>query len=156
MFFFGAGEGENTMAPQELIAPEACFIGIRAEQNAREVNSDHASRVPRHYLQQKNELLTKDKLRQKCILEEVHRKHFPDVPLALPPFHLPKEIPCKADPKRASVNIVFSRAIEARDFERYAPQRGCNSHSPELTVWSELRHVPPAQQAALAWRNTLL
>ena len=61
------------MAPHELIAPEACFIGIRAEQNALEANSDHASRVPKHYLQQKNELLTKDKLRQKCILEEVSR-----------------------------------------------------------------------------------
>ena len=33
------------MAPHGLIAPEACFIGIRAEQNAPEANSDHASRV---------------------------------------------------------------------------------------------------------------
>ena len=45
------------MAPQELNAPESCFTGIRAEQNASEANSDCASRVPEPYLQQKNELL---------------------------------------------------------------------------------------------------
>ena len=144
------------MAPHELIAPEACFIGIRAEQNALEANADHASRIPKHYLKQKNELLTKDKLRQKCILEEVLRKHFPNVPLALPPCQIPNDIPSQADPKRAPVNLVFSRLTEARDFERHAPQRGCKFHSPELTVWSELCHVPPAQQAALAGGNILL
>ncbi len=143
------------MAPHKLIALEVCSIGIRAELNASEVNSDHASRVLKHCLRQKNELLAKEKLRQKRIREEVYRKHFPDVPLAVPPCQLPKEIPCKADPKPASVNKVFSRAIEARDLERHATQRGCNSHSPELTVWSELCHVPSAQQAALAWRNAL-
>lgn len=143
------------MAPQELSALMARSIGIRAELSASEVNSDHASRVLKHCLQQKNELHAKEKLRQKRILEEVYRKHFPNVPLAVPPCQLPKEIPCKADPKRASVNKVFSRSIEARDLERDATQRGCNFHFPELTVWSELCHVPSAQQAALAWRNTL-
>ena len=143
------------MAPHELIATEACIIGIRAEQNAREANSDHASRIPKHCLQQKDLLLSKDKLRQRCILEEVYRKHFPKVPLALLPFQLPKEIPRKADSKRASVNLVFSRSTEEREFERHAPQRGCNFHSPELTVWSEPCHVPSAQQAALAGRNNL-
>jgi len=109
------------MAPQELIALEACSIGIRAELNASEVNSDHASRA-----------------------------------LAVPPCQLPKkELPCKADPKRASVNILFSRPIEARDFERHATQRGCNFNSPELTVGSELCHAPSAQQGAPAWRNML-
>ena len=143
------------MAPHELIAPEACFIGIRAAQNALGVNSEHAGRVTRHYLKQKNELLTRGKLLQKCILEEVHRKHFPNVPLALPPFHIPNDIPSQADPKRAPVNLVFSRPTEARDFERHATQRGCKFHSPELTVWSELFHVPPAQQEARAGENIL-
>jgi hypothetical protein len=59
------------MAPHELIAPEACSLGIRAELKGTEANSDHASRVPKHYLQQKNEIVTKEKLRQKCILAEV-------------------------------------------------------------------------------------
>ena len=77
------------MAPHELIAPEACFIGIRAELNACEANTDHASRVLKHYLQQKNELLTKDKLRQKCILEEVYRKHFPECSASSPTFSAP-------------------------------------------------------------------
>jgi len=108
------------MAPHELIALEACSSGIRVEMNASEVNSDHASRVLKECLQQKNELLAKEKLRQKHILEEVYRKHFPDVPLAIPPCQLPKQIPCKADPKRASVNMVFSRAIEACDGEKDA------------------------------------
>ncbi len=143
------------MAPHELMALEACSIGIRADLNASEVNSDHASGVLKHCLQQKNELHAKEKLRQKRILQEVYRKHFPDVPLAVPPCQLPKEIPCKADPKRASVNKVFSRAIEAHDLERDATQRGCNFHSPELIVWSEPCHVPSVQQAALAWRNIL-
>ena len=40
------------MAPHELIASEACFIGIRAEQNALGVNADHANRIPRQYLKQ--------------------------------------------------------------------------------------------------------
>jgi len=144
------------MAPHELIAPEACFIGIRAEQNALEAASDHASRVPRQYLKQKNDLLTNGKLREKCILEKVPRKHFPDDPLALPPCHIPNDIPSQADPKRAPVKFVFSRPTEARDFERHAPQRGCKFHCPELTVWSELCYVPPAQQAARAWGNILL
>jgi hypothetical protein len=143
------------MAPQGLIASEAYFIGIRAEQNSPEANSAHASRIPKHYLQQKNEPLTKDKLRQKCILGEVYRKHFPQVQLALLPFQFPKENPSNADPTRAPVNIVLSRSTEARDFERHAPQRGCNFHSPELTVWSEPCHVPSAQQAALAGRKNL-
>ena len=143
------------MAPQGLNEPEACFIGVRAEQNGREADSDRASRVPNHFLQQKHALLTRDKLRQKCILEEVPRKYFPNVPLALPPCQLPIEIPCQADSKRASVNLDFSRPTEARDFERHATQRGCKFHSPELTVWTELYHVPPAQQSALAWSNVL-
>ena len=143
------------MPPHKLIAPEACSIGIRAELNACEADSDHASRVPKHYLQQKNEFLTKDKSRQKCILEEVYRKHLPNVPLALPPFQLPNEIPSQADPKRAPVNIVFFSPTEPRGFERHATQRGCNFHSPELTVWSELCHVPSAQQPARAGRNIL-
>lgn len=41
------------MAPPELIAVEACFIGIRAELSAPDINSDHACRVPKHYPQQK-------------------------------------------------------------------------------------------------------
>jgi hypothetical protein len=143
------------MAPHVVIAPEACFIGMRADRNACEADSDHASRIPNHYLQQKNELVTKDKLRQKRILEEVYKRYFPDVPLALPPCHLRIEISCKADSKRVSANIVFSRPIEARDFERHATERGCNFHSPELTVWTELCHVSSAQPAALAWRDIL-
>jgi hypothetical protein len=143
------------MAPQGLIESEACFIGIRAEQNAPEANSDHASRIPKYCLQQKDLLLSKDKLRQRCILEEVYRKHFPDVPLALPPFPLPIDIPSKADATRAPTNIVPSRSTEARDFERHATQRGCNVHSPELTVWTELCHVPSAPQPVLAWGNVL-
>ena len=153
--FFGAFDRGKKMIPHGLTPLATCFIGIRAELNAAQVNSDHTSRVLRHCLQQKNELLAKEKLRQKRILEEVHRKHFPDVPLAVPPCQLPKEIPCKTDPKRASVNKLCSRAIQARDFERHATQRGCNFHSPELTVWSELCHVPSAQQAALVWINIL-
>ena len=143
------------MAPHELVASEACFIGIRAELNACETNSDRASRVPEPYLQEKNRLRTKNKLRQNCIFEEAYRKRFPDVPLALPPFRLPNEIPSQADPKRAPANIVFSRSTKARDIERRATQRGCNFHSPGLTVWSELCHVPSAQQAALPGRNIL-
>jgi hypothetical protein len=144
------------MPPHGLIAPEACFIGIRAEQNAFEANSDHANRIPRQYLKQKNRLLKRDNLRRKRILDEAPRKHFPDVPLALPPSHIPNGIPSQADPECAPVNLVFFRRTEACDFERHAPQRGCKFHSPELTVWSELFYVPPAQQAALAWGNNLL
>jgi hypothetical protein len=143
------------MAPHELIAPEAFSIGIRADLNASEANSDHASRLPKHYLQQKNERLTKDKLQQQRILEEVNQKHFRNVPPALPPRQLANEIPCKSHPKRASVNLVFSRSIEGHDFERHATQRGCRFHSPELTVWSELCHVPSAEQGARAGRNIL-
>ena len=143
------------MAPQECIAPAACIIGIRAEQNACEANPDHASRLPKHHPQQKNKHLTKDKLQQQRILEEVYQEHFRNVPPALPPCHLRIEISCKADSKRVSANIVFSRPIEARDFERHATERGCNFHSPELTVWTELCHVSSAQPAALAWRDIL-
>ena len=69
------------MTPQGRIAPEACFIGIRAEGNACESNTGHASRFLKPYLQQKNGLLTKDRLRQNCILEEVCGKHFTTLPL---------------------------------------------------------------------------
>ena len=144
------------MAPHELIASEACFIGIRAEQNALGVNADHANRIPRQYLKQKNKLLKRENLRQKCILEEVPRKHFPDDPLALPSSQIPNDIPSQADPKRARVNLVFSRRTEACDFERHAAQRGCKFHSSELAAWSELGLVLPAPQAALAWGNNLL
>jgi len=41
------------MAPQELIAHEACLIGIPADRTVCEANTDHASRVLKHYLQQK-------------------------------------------------------------------------------------------------------
>jgi hypothetical protein len=143
------------MAPHELIAPEGCLVGNRAEGKACESSANHASRVLKHYLQQKNEILTKDELRRECIIEEVCRKHLSDVPLALPLCQLPNNIPSKADPKRALVNIVVSCPSEARDVERPATQRGCNSHSPELTVWSELCHVPSAQQVALPGTNTL-
>jgi len=78
------------MAPLELITRKACCIGIRAERGVPEANSDHPGRVPEHYLQQKNKLLTK-----------------------------------------------------------------ANFHSPELTVWSKLCHVPSAQPAAPAWRNMI-
>jgi hypothetical protein len=144
------------MTPQDLIAPEAGGIGIRAEQSGAEANSHHADRIPKLYPQQKNEFFTKVKSWQKCILEEMYRKHFLDVPLALPPSQPPDDIPCEADPKRAPVNLVFSRPPDARDFERHAPQRGCKFLYPELTVRSELCHVPPARQAALAGRNILL
>ena len=77
------------MAPQELIAPEACIIGIRAEQNALEANPDHASRLPKHYLQQKNERLTKDKLQQKCILEEVYQEALPQCSASSPTLSPP-------------------------------------------------------------------
>lgn len=143
------------MAPHNLIAPEACFSGIRAELNAGKANTDHASRVPKHCLEQNNELLTKDKLRQDCILKEVYRKHFPNVPLALPSCRLPNEIRCNAHPKRALVNIVVTRPSKARDFERHATHRGCSFHSPELIAWSELCHVPTAEQAVLPWANIL-
>lgn len=143
------------MAPHELIAYEACFIGILAEQNAPEANSDHARRIPKHCLQRKDLPLSKDKPRQRCILEEVYRKHFPKVPLALLPFQLPKENPSNAALTRVPVNIVRSRPTGAHDFERHASPRGCNFHSPELTVWSEPCHVPSARQAALAGRNNL-
>ena len=142
------------MAPHELIASEAYFIGIRAEQYGLEADPDHGSRVPKHYPQQKNKHPTKDNSRKRCILEVVYRKDSPDVPLALSPYQLPNEIPCKADPKRASANIAFSRPIEAHDFKRNASPRGCNSHSPELTVWSELSHAPSAPQTVLVWGNT--
>lgn len=141
------------MTPQGRIAPEACFIGIRAEGNACESNTGHASRFLKPYLQQKNGLLTKDRLRQKCILEEVCGKHFTTLPLALLLFQFPKQNPFIADPTRAPINVVLSRPTETRDRERYAPQRGCNFHSPELTMWSELCHVPSAEQAGLAERN---
>ena len=154
--FPGPLTGRTHMAPHELIAPETCFIGIRAERNALEANSDHTNRVPKHYLQQKNELLAKGKLRQQCILEEACQKHFRNVPPALPPCQIPNDIPSQADPKRAPADLVFSRPTAARDFERHAPQRGCKFHSPELTVWSGLFYVPPAQRAALAWGNNLL
>ena len=143
------------MAPQELIAHEVCSIGIRADQNAREANPDNTSRVLKHYAQQKNDLLRKDNLRQKCILGEVYRKHFPNVPPALPAHQPPNDIPLEADPKPVPVHWVFSRPTEGRDFERHATQRGCKFHSPELTVWSELSHVPSAQQPALAGRYLL-
>ena len=141
------------MAPHDLIALEAGSIGIRAEMNAPEATPDHASRVLKHCLQQKNELLAKEKLQQKRILEDVYRKHFLDVPLAVPSCQVPKEIPCKADPKRASVNKVFTRAIEAGDFEKHATQREGSFHSPGLTVWSELCHVSFARPATPARKN---
>lgn len=144
------------MAPHGLNAPEGCSIGIRAELNACEADPDQPSRVPGLCHRQKNEFFTKDKLPLKRILEEVYRKHFPNVPLALPPFQLPNYIPSQADPKRASLNLVFSRPTEARVFERHATQRGCSFHSPELTVWTELWQVPSAHQAALAGRKVLL
>jgi hypothetical protein len=143
------------MVPHELVATDACFNCIQAQLNALEVNSDHAKRALKYCLQQKNNLLSKERFRQGHILEEVCRKHFPDVLLAVPPCQLLKEIPCKADPKQASVNKGFPRAIEARDLERHATQRGYNFHSSELTEWSELCHAPSAQQAALAWKNIL-
>ena len=71
------------MAPRELITAEVYSIGIRAEVNACEPYSDHASRVPEHYLQPKNQLLARDKLRQKSILKEVKRSELRDVPSAL-------------------------------------------------------------------------
>jgi len=153
----GPSRGRKKMAPQGLVTPETFFIGRRAEQNGSEANSDHARRVSNQFPQQKNEFLNQNqnKLGQKCILEEVHCKHFPNVPLALPPCQLPIEIPGQADSKRDSVNVVSSRPTEARDFGRHATQRGCSFHSPELTVWTELCHVPPAQQSALAERNIL-
>jgi hypothetical protein len=70
------------MAPQELNTPEVYSIGIRAEVNACEPYSDHASRVPTQYLQQKNQLLARDKLRQKRILKEVKRSELREVPPA--------------------------------------------------------------------------
>ena len=141
------------MAPQGLIAPEACSIGIRAEGNACESSTDHASRFLKSYLQQKNGLLTKDKLRQKCILEEVCGKHFTHIPLALPPFPLPHAVPSPVDPQRAPINVVFSRPMEACDCARHAPQQRCKFHSPALTMWSDLCNVPSAEQAGLAERN---
>jgi len=144
------------MAPHELIVPEACSIGTQADQYALESNLNHPSTFRRQYLKQKNKLLSRDKLRQKCILEDMPWKRFPDVPLTLPPCQIRNAIPSQADPKRAAVNLVFSRPTQACDFERHARQRGCKSHSPELTGWSELFYVPPAQQAALAWGNILL
>jgi len=145
--------GRTRMTPQGRIAPEACFIGIRAEGDACESNTDHASRFLRPYLQQINGLLTRDKLRQKCIREEVCGKHFTNLPPALLLFQFPKANPCNADPTRAPVNVVLSRPTEAPDLERHASQRGCNFHSPELKMWSELCHVPSAEQAGLAERN---
>ena len=147
--------GERKMAPLEPIAPEACFIGIRAELNVCEPNTDHSSGVPKDYLQPKNEFLTKGKLRHECILEEVYRQHFLNVPLALPPCRLPNEVTCKAHPKRVPVNTVFTCPTKARDIERHAPPRGCDFHSPELTVWSELGHVLSAQHAAWAGSKIL-
>ncbi len=125
------------MAPQGVVAPEACFIGIRAEVNACKANSEHASRISKHYPQQ-NLFLTKDKLGQKRMLEEVSRKHFSHAPLALPPCQLLHEIPCAKDPKRASVNLVFSRPIERRDFDRHAAPGGWNSRCSELALWRGL------------------
>jgi len=155
MCFVGAFDGGKKMAPHEQIALEACSFGIRGELSTVEVDSDHASRVLKHYFQQKNELLAKEKLRQNRILEEMYGKHFPDFPLAVAPCRLPKEIPRKADPKRPSVDMVFPRAIEARNLEKDDTPRGCNFHSPDLMVWSELCYVPSAQPAARAWRNIL-
>ena len=137
------------MAPQGVVAPETCLIGIRAEVNAGEANSQHTSRISKHYLKQ-NLLLTKDELGQKRILEEVSRKHFSHAPLALPPCQLLHEIPCKKDPKRASVNLVFSCPIERRDFDRHAAQRGCNSRCSELALWSDLCPGLPVPEAARA------
>jgi len=70
------------MAPRELNTAEVYSIGIRAELDACEPYSDHASRVPKHYLQPKNQFLARDKLRQKSILKVVKRSERREVPRA--------------------------------------------------------------------------
>ena len=144
------------MTPHGLIDPEACFTGIHAERNAPEADSHHASRAPEYYPQQKNEILTQDKFQPKCILEEVCRKHFPNAPPALPPCQIPDDISSKADPKFTPISLILSHPTEARDFERHAHQQGCNFHSPKLTVWSGLCHVPSVPEPAPAGRNILI
>jgi rubrerythrin len=100
------------MPPHELTASEALGVAIRAEIDASEIYTELANRVPNPFLQQKINLLAKEELQHKRILEEAFKAQFPEVPLALPSSQLPKEISCTADRKRLSVSEVLSCAIE--------------------------------------------
>jgi len=100
------------MGIEELTALEALGVAIRAEQDASEVYSDLALRVGNELLRQKIELLAKEELQHKRILEEMYKKQFTDVPLLLPPSQLPKEISCKTERDQLSVRDILSCAIE--------------------------------------------
>jgi hypothetical protein len=79
------------MTPHELTAHRACSLGMRAELNVLEANSDHASRVPKHHLQPKSELLTKE------------YSHSPELAVWSEPCHVPSAQPAAL----AWRNILF-------------------------------------------------
>ncbi len=114
------------MAPHELTALEALGVGIRAEIDASELYSELAKRVSNPFLREKILLLAKEEVQHKRLLEEAYQRQFPEVPLALPPSQLPKQISGKADREQLSVTEVLSCAIEeerkAREFYLQAAQ----------------------------------
>jgi hypothetical protein len=108
------------MALHDRIALQADSIGNRAELNSAEFCTEHASRLLKPSLQQKSELLAKEKLQPKGIPKGMYRKQFPDTPLALQPFQFPLGTSCKADHKRPSVNEVSFCVIEDEWADRQA------------------------------------
>jgi rubrerythrin len=100
------------MPSHELTAIEALGVAIRAEIDASEVYAELASRVPNPFLHQKIQLLSKEELQHKRILEEAYKAQFPGVPLILPSSQLPKEICCRADREHLCAREILSCAIE--------------------------------------------
>jgi hypothetical protein len=103
------------MALHDRIALQAGALGIRTELNAAEVFVVYAGGLCQRWLRQESELLAKEELGSKGIIEGVCRKRFPDVPRgAFPPSQFPDKTSCQADhkllqspPGEARWNVCF-------------------------------------------------
>lgn len=128
------------MAAHGLIASEAPGVGIRAEMDASEVYAELASRVSNPFLHKEAELLAKEELQHKPIIEEAYHRHFPEVPLALPHSQIPKQVSCKTDWERLSVKKGVTCTIEqerrTREFHFGAAQDATDltGHRLELSL----------------------
>ena len=100
------------MIGEDLTSLEALAVAIRAEADAAELYAELAARVENVTLRQKIDLLAKEELQHKRLLEEQYSKQFPDVPLVLPPSQLPREICSKTERDHMSVKDILACAIE--------------------------------------------
>lgn len=109
------------MAVDDLTALEALGIAIRAEADAAEIYTELAERVGNPVLRQKIELLAKEELQHRRILEEAYKQRFPEVPLELPRTQLAHTISCRELRERLTLKDVLRCAIdeERRSHEFY-------------------------------------